>query len=90
MSGKRRKRRPLADVVPPELLEGYGGAYTAVTDAQGRTRYISMAEMVLERMGQPRPSPDHRIRHKDGDPINSCRDNLEWHLPADRPNTLKN
>jgi hypothetical protein len=80
----------LADVIPPEFQEGQDEVYRMETDAQGVTTYILAAQEVSVRMGQPRPSPDHRIRHKNGDFLDNRRPNLEWHVPPIGPNPSKN
>jgi hypothetical protein len=35
-------------------------------------------EFIMDRMGQPRPSPKHIVDHRDGDENNCRRENLRW------------
>jgi hypothetical protein len=61
-----------------------------MTDSRGRMFYITMGEAILERMGQPRPSPQHRVCHKNGDKRDNRRENLEWRLVTIGPGASDN
>jgi hypothetical protein len=80
MSSRRRRKRHLAQSIPPELREDAGHVYRVETDTQGRKSYILLSESVLELEGQPRPSPEHRVHYKNGDKLDNRRENLEWRL----------
>lgn len=38
-------------------------------------------EFIMDRMGQPRPSPKHIVDHRDGAEGNCTRENLRWATP---------
>ena len=44
-------------------------------------RTILMHLVVLERMGEPKPSKRHTADHRDGDSLNNHRCNLRWATP---------
>src|SRR4051812_782766 len=74
----------LRGAIPPELLEEDGHVGRADIDSEGRPYAILLAQAILEVMGQPRPSPRHRVRHVNGDKLDNRRPNLTWHLPDAR------
>jgi hypothetical protein len=41
-------------------------------------RVRSIAQLVLNTFGEPRPSDKHFSHHKDGNNLNDCIENLEW------------
>jgi len=73
----------MKEIIPPEYFEGKmeGLAYR-VEEANGVRTYILMCEMILERMGKPRPSPEHRLCYKNGNVLDNQRNNLEWRIPG--------
>jgi hypothetical protein len=92
MSSRRRRIRHPAESIPPELCEMAaqmslceveGQRYIVDTDAQGRKSYLPLAELALELVGQPRPSPEHRVHYKNGDKLDNRPENLEWKLSPD-------
>jgi hypothetical protein len=68
-------------LLPIELQEGMQQVVSVQVDADGNDVYVLMAEMILNNIGRPRPSPRHRVHHKDGDYLNNQRDNLDWVIP---------
>lgn len=45
---------------------------------EGKRKRIAVHVLVAGHHLPPRPSPQHEIRHKDGDRLNSHADNLVW------------
>jgi hypothetical protein len=82
MPSEKQGQRQSVLKVPPELTEEEGHVWTVMTDDRGRKRYITLGETVLERMGQPRPSPHHRVFHRNGNKLDNRCENLEWRLPT--------
>jgi hypothetical protein len=79
-----------SETIPPELLEEEGHSYSEITGPRGYVKYFLMAETFLELMGQPRPSPRHRVRLKNGDKNDLRPANLEWWIPPSRPTLSDN
>lgn len=48
----------------------------------GRSRKVSIPELVAQAFLQEPPSKHHRLTPKDGDMNNCCADNLEWRYPV--------
>jgi hypothetical protein len=80
MRSKNRPPRPPITAIPPELTEEDGHVYREVIDPLGNTTFVTLSESVLERMSQPRPTPRHRVHHKNGNKLDNRRDNLGWRL----------
>lgn len=45
---------------------------------EGRRKRIAVHRLVAEKYIGPKPSPDHEVRHIDGNPMNNNADNLCW------------
>jgi hypothetical protein len=69
-------------LVPLELQEGMEQVYRV----NGDGRIILLAEEILKRDGQLRPSINHRIQHIDGNYLNNTRKNLQWFVPDNSKN----
>jgi hypothetical protein len=51
----------------------------------------SIAQLVLNHFGEPRPSDKHFSHHKDGNILNDCIENLEWrHISVQNAINSKN
>jgi len=48
----------------------------------GKRIKIMMHNVILERKGEPRPSPEHTGHHKNTKPLDNRRSNLEWATPS--------
>jgi hypothetical protein len=83
-------KRHSSETIPPELLEEKGHPYGEITGTRGYVKYFLVAETFLERMGQPRPSPRHRVRLKNGDKQDLRPANLEWWVPPSQPTPSDN
>jgi hypothetical protein len=79
-----------SEPIPPELLEEEGHPYGEITGPGGYVKYYLVAETFLELMGQPRPSPRHRVRLKSGDKNDLRPANLEWWIPPSQPTPSHN
>jgi hypothetical protein len=44
----------------------------------GKRKHIAVHVLVALHHLPPRPSPDHEVRHLDGDKSNRCAENLAW------------
>jgi hypothetical protein len=90
MRSEKHGQRQSVLKIPPELSEEEGHVWTVMTDGRGRKRYTTLGEAVLERMGRPRPSPHHRVFHRNGDKLDNRRENLEWQLVTAMPVPMVN
>lgn len=66
--GKREMRQPTND-------DGYPSVRIIL---DGRRKRIAVHVLVAREHLPPRPSPNHEIRHLDGNKMNPAADNLAW------------
>jgi HNH endonuclease len=66
----------------PELTKEDGHVYVTMIDDWGRKVDRMVAELVLEAFVGPRPSPLHRVYHRNGQTHDNRLTNLEWRLPT--------
>jgi hypothetical protein len=62
-----------------------GHVYVNLFDDWGRHDVRMMAELALETFVGPRPSPQHRAHHINGNKLDNRSSNLEWSLPTTVP-----
>jgi hypothetical protein len=74
------KWRPL-----PQFTKEDGHVYVTITDDEGNEFDAVLAKTVLMTFGVPRPSLDHGVYHRNGNPKDNSLENLEWRLPASVP-----
>src|SRR4051794_23382520 len=65
----------------PTFTKEDGHVYVTLIDDWGREVVRMVAELGLEAFVGPRPSPQHRVHHRNGDKRDNCAANLEWRLP---------
>jgi hypothetical protein len=68
-------------IIPIELQEGMPQVVTEIIDEDGNEVTILLPEFILGNAGRPRPSPKHRIKHKNGNWLDNQKHNLEWVIP---------
>ncbi len=79
--GKTRSRQLTDTWRPvPQSTKEDGHSYVTIIDDRGREVDLMMAEAVLESFGFPRPSPGHRVYHRNGEKRDNRLINLEWRL----------
>lgn len=54
----------------------------------GKWKSLALAEIVLERMGIPKPSKAHKLAYKDWDYKNTSEENLFWETQAEKSRRL--
>jgi len=57
------------------------GYFVFVENKKGETAKRYVDELVCEAFHGPRPSPEHEVRHRDGNITNNRASNLMWVLP---------
>lgn len=74
---RRRPRRILSPYLNPRQAHGYFHV-TLSCDSEGRRRRPSVHRLVAEAFHGAAPSPDHQVRHLDGNRFNNTAANLAW------------
>ena len=64
---------------------GRGYKVFLVPDGASKGHTAQVHDLVCAAWHGARPSPDHRVRHADGDRHNNARDNLSWAEPGEVP-----
>ncbi|WP_020530893.1 HNH endonuclease [Flexithrix dorotheae] len=64
------------------------GKFIRVTVAPNVTKSVTLAEIILERKGEPRPTPEHVILYKDADCYNVSPDNVRWVTRSEKSKIL--
>ena len=78
MGWRQWGRHPESGRLLAEVPNKYGYLYVRVQTSEGKRERRYIHQLVAWAYTGPRPSPQHEVRHLDGNNTNNTKDNIAW------------